>query len=403
LRVTVVSPFLDRRHGTELCIIEQIQRLAGHHQWEIHVYSQRIEDVNEIQIAEDPVVDSPGGIFWHKISALPGPHLLNYLWWLLANHWQRSRDVRSGKVRTDLVYSPGINSLDANVVVVHIVFHAFYEQVRQELSFFRHPIRTWPRLLHRKLYYRLIMLLEREVYQNPGTKLIAVSSLVAAELKNYFQRGDVAIIPNAVDTVRFTPQARAAKRSSSRQSLGYNEADFVALLIGNDWKKKGLDTLLRALASLKALPLQVLVIGKDDPKIYQGQLDQLGLKGRVKFEHPSDDVLSFYAAADLYVGPSLEDAFNLPVVEAMACGLPVIASAQTGASELIQDGEMGFILKDPQDHKALAELLRRILPDGTLREQIGSAASRQVSQQCSWERNVEETRKFLEDARKLRN
>ena len=395
----MVSPFLDRQHGTELCVIEQIERLACQYQWEIHVYSQRITDVKGLQLSGDSVADPPGGIFWHKVPAIFGPHLLNYLWWFVANHRQRSHDLHSGKVQPDLIYAPGINCLDANVVVVHIVFHAFYEHVRRELALHRNPVRTWPRLLHRRLYYRLIMLLERKIYSNSRTQLIAVSALVAKQLNTHFRRDDAAVIPNAIDTLRFTPQTRAAKRNTSRQLFGYTDSDFVALLIGNDWKKKGLDALLNALASLKALPLRALVIGHDDPEIYCPLLHQLGLRDRVKFESPSPDVLSFYAAADLYVAPSLEDAFNLPVVEAMACGLPVIASSQTGASELIRDGETGFILQRPQDHQRLAELMRRIFADQPLRELIGSAASQEVLLKCTWEKNVEETRKFLEAAR----
>ena len=92
-------------------------------------------------------------------------------------------------------------------------------------------------------------------------------------------------------------------------------------------------------------------------------LDQLALRDRVRFEKPSTDVLSFYAAADLYVGPSLEDAFNLPMLEAMACGLPVIASVQAGASENVRDNETGLLLLDPRDPVQLVRLIRRLFDD----------------------------------------
>ena len=140
MRLTVVSPFLDRLHGTELCIIEQIENFASRHSWEIHLYSQNVKDVRGLRLVTDLVADSPGSIFWHKVSALPRPHLLNYLWWFFANHWQRWLDRRSGRVRPDLVYSPGINCLDADVIVVHIVFHAFYERLRSELVLRRVPL-----------------------------------------------------------------------------------------------------------------------------------------------------------------------------------------------------------------------------------------------------------------------
>jgi glycosyltransferase involved in cell wall biosynthesis len=396
LRLAVVSPFLDRQHGTELCIIEQIERLARKDHWSIELYSQKVSQLNGVRPASAVSPNEPGTIRWHHVSDIPGPHLLKYIWWFFANFWQRRRDRRSGRVRPDLVYSPGINCPDADVIVVHIVFHAFYERVRSELALHRLPLQIWPRVVHRKLYYQLIMFLERRIYSDSGVRLVAVSSLVAAQLKSHFQREDVTVIPNAVDTFRFTPEARIAKRNTSRQSLLYDENDFVLLLIGNDWKKKGLDTLLKAFGLLTDLPLRMLVVGSDEPGFYRPLVDQLALQDRVRFEKPSMDVLSFYAAADLYVGPSLEDSFGLPILEAMACGLPVIASANAGASEMIRDGETGFILRDPQDQLELAHLIRRFQAEETLRLSVGAAASRDVITNCSWDDNVEKTRQLLE-------
>ena len=396
LRLAVVSPFLDRQHGTELCITEQIERLARKDHWSIELYSQKVSQLNGVRLASELSPNEPGTIRWHQVSSIPGPHLLKYLWWFLANYWQRWRDRRSGRVRPDLVYSPGINCPDADVIVVHIVFHEFYERVRSELALHRLPLPIWPRAVHRKLYYKLAMFLEREIYSDPGVRLVAVSSLVAAQLKSHFQREDVTVIPNAVDTLRFTPEERMAKRSASRQSFSYDEGDFVLLLIGNDWKKKGLDTLLKAIGLLNDIPLRLLVVGSDAPGLYLQLVDQFASHDRVRFEKPSMDVLFFYAAADLYVGPSLEDSFRLPILEAMACGLPVIASANAGASEMIHDGETGFILRDPQDQTELASLIRRIQADDTLRLSVGAAASRYVLTNCSWDDNAEKTRQLLE-------
>ena len=399
MRLAVVSPFLDRQHGTELCVTEQIERLVRQYHWSVELYSQKVSQLSGVRPASRAFQNSTDSILWHKVSDVPGPHLVKYLWWFFANHWQRWWDRRSGRVRPDLVYSPGINCLDADVIVVHIVFHAFYERVRPELALNRVPVQSWPRMIHRKLYYKLAMFLEQKVYRNPRVRLVAVSSLVAAQLKSHFQRDDVTIIPNAVDTVRFTPEGRIAKRNVSRRSLSYSENDFVSLLIGNDWKKKGLDTLLKALGSLIDLPLRVLVVGKDDPNFYRPLINQLALQDRVRFEKPSAGVLSFYAAADFYVGPSLEDAFNLPMLEAMACGLPVIASVQAGASENIRDYETGLLLRDPRDPDQLVRLIRRLFDDAELRGRIGEAASRYVRDNCNWDQNVARTREFLEATR----
>jgi len=171
----------------------------------------------------------------------------------------------------------------------------------------------------------------------------------------------------------------------------------VVLLIGNDWKIKGLDQLLRALAIIE-MPIQLLVVGKDDPGLYRPALRQLRLDNRVRFLGSSDDVLSFYAAADAYVAPSLGDAFGLPILEAMACGLPVIASVQAGASENIIDGTTGYLLRDPLNHIELAELIRRLAGDRLAAQRLGAAAAQYVQPSVSWNHNASATREFLENA-----
>lgn len=396
MRLAVVSPFLDRRHGTELCIIEQIERFAHQDHWSIELYAQKVSQLSGVRPASGVSRSSPDSIVWHKVSDIPGPHLLRYLWWFFANHWQRRRDRRSNRVRPDLVYSPGINCLDADVIVVHIVFHEFYRRVKSELALRTLPLRSWPRAIHRKLYYKLITSLERKIYRDPSVRLVAVSHLLARHLESHFRRTDVTVIPNAVDTLRFSEATRKARRAASRQSHHFGENEFVLLLIGNDWKNKGLGALLRACALLTDLPLRLLVVGSDDPIFFRPVIQELRMQDRLRFEAPSSDVLFFYAAADLYVGPSLEDSFGLPILEAMACGLPVIASAHAGASEMIHDGETGFILRDPQDQLELARLIRRIYEEKTLGLAMGEAASQHVLANCGWDENAEKTREFLE-------
>jgi glycosyltransferase involved in cell wall biosynthesis len=393
LQIVVVSPFLDRRHGTERCIIEQIERLSSTYGWGIHLFSQHVENIDGL-LTEAPKGSGTGFICWHKVSDIPSPHLLKFLWWFFANRFARKRALKRLEERSLLVYSPGINCLDANAITVHIVFHEFYARVRHELALLKVPVSKWPVTLHRKMYYKLIMALERRVYTNAKVHLAAVSKLVSAQLEKHFGRTDSVVIPNAVDTQIFNSDARLARTSVSRQSLKLDDNAFVVLLIGNDWKKKGLDQLLRALAFIET-PIQLLVVGKDDPGLYWSALQQLGLEDRVRFLAPSADVLSFYAAADAYIAPSLEDAFGLPILEAMACGLPVIASVQAGASENIIDGKTGYLLRDPMNHIELAELIRRVAGDKSVAQKIGAAAAQFVKSSVSWDRNAAATYEFL--------
>jgi glycosyltransferase involved in cell wall biosynthesis len=392
LRLAVVSPFLDRRHGTERAVIESLERFALQTGVEIHLYSQRVEDLDGVALF--PQESTGARILWHPVPQIPGPHLLGYLWWFFANHVQRFWDSRCRALKFDLLYSPGINAFAADAISVHVVFGEFYRRVRPRLHLRGAPLSRWPVIIHRRLYYRLICFLESLIYTRKRTALTAISQHSADSLKELYGRDDVRVIRYGVDTNIFHPDARRARRDSERSSLQIGSSAFCLLLIGNDWKNKGLDALLRAIAECRELPFFLLVVGSDSRREYSEVVQELALESKVRFLEPSRDVVKFYAAADAYVGPSLEDAYGLPILEAMACGLPVIASARAGASEILRDAENGFILRNPEDFHELAAFLRRLYSDPNLCGRLGQEAARTAAEQ-SWDRNALDTWEFL--------
>jgi glycosyltransferase involved in cell wall biosynthesis len=403
LRIAVVSPFLDKKHGTERCVLEQVERLAREHGYQVHLYCQSIADVPDFEAfgherSVAPGTDANNRVIWHRVPSIPGPHLIKYIWWFFANHLQRWRDQRFKGLKYDLVYSAGINCLDADAIVVHIVFHEFYRLVIEDLRLRRLSLRAVPRAIHRYLYYQLAMALEKMVYSDPNVALAAVSRLTGQEIERFFTRRDVRVIPNAVDVRMFNPEVRLCRRPEARRRFQFEEQDFVLLLIGNDWKKKGVDTLLDATARCPDLPCKVLIVGRDDRAPYEKIVRDLGLQERVRFVEPSKDVIQFYAAADAYAGPSLHDSFALPPAEAMACGLPVITSVNNGGSEMITDGVDGFLLHHSKDPVELSEKIRKLCENPEFRTDVAKKAAI-VAREYDWERNALHVHAFLEDAR----
>jgi len=384
LRLAVISPFIDKHHGTERALTELLQRLASENSVDIDLYSQRVDDLAVSPPESRSKPATAGRICWRKVSSIPGPHLFQFVWWYFANRFARWRDRALRGLVPDLVYSPGINAADADAITVHIVFHAFYEQVRPQLRLRNNSPVHWPLTLHRILYYRLMMALERRIYRDGHVALSAVSALVAKQLESFFDRSDVVVVRHAVDTHCFNRQARLARRDEARAAFGFAPGEFVFLLIGNDWKIKGLDAALRASTECLDLPIRLLIVGNDHREPFLQLCEQLGLCGRVNFLEPSKDVLQFYASADAYLGPSLEDSYGLPILESMACGLPVIASSAAGASEIIVDGENGLLLRDPRDVKLLASLMRKICAAPNLGAALGAAAERTAANE-SWD------------------
>jgi glycosyltransferase involved in cell wall biosynthesis len=395
LRLAVISPFVDRSHGTERALAELLERLARRHHCEIHLYSQRVEDLR-VDVRGAAGTSNAGKISWHRVPSVPGPHLLQFVGWLAANNLLRWLDRVLRRAPVDIVVSPGINSLGADVVIVHALFHRLQE-ISQEKSTDTDIKVGFFRRIHRRAYYRLLAAFERRIYRDPNVLIACVSRRTADLLAHYFQRNDVRVIPNGIDSAQFSPSLRVVRRTQARLSHNFRSADLVLLLLGNDWAVKGVPTILAAMAAVPALPLHLLVAGIDVVGPFREMARRLNISSRFHCEPPQHDVMDFYAAADLYVSPTREDSFGLPVLEAMACGLPVITSIFAGVADLITNKVDGFVLSDPNDPQALAQLLERLYVDELLRQRIAEAAIL-TARRWTWDRNAAEIWELLKCA-----
>jgi glycosyltransferase involved in cell wall biosynthesis len=381
--IAVVTPFLDKSHGSERCLAEQVERIAHH--YSVCIYTQRVSDLDL----------SGGNISIRRIPAIRGPHIIKYIWFFVANQLLRTYDMAIRGARYPVRYSPCINCLDANLIAVHILFHSLCRS-RQGATVRVPSLAEGLRMLHRWVYYRLIMYLEKLVYRRQGVSLIYVSQRMSQEVMNHTGRsnpGD-AVIHHGVDTSRFNAESREALRDVERAKLRLASTDFVLLLIGNDWITKGLKTLIAAVAIAGDSRLKVVVVGSDSRTPFERQVSRAG-RDRIIFLPPDNDVLRFYALADAYVGPSLEDAFALPPLEAMACGLPVIVSARAGVSELVTDGENGLILRDPCDARDLASRITYLLANPDVCKTVGRRA-RKTAMSFTWDNNGRKLKRVID-------
>jgi glycosyltransferase involved in cell wall biosynthesis len=382
-KIAIVSPFLDKRHGTERCVAEQIERLWD--DYEIHIYSTDIRDLDLARVT------------WHKVGLRIKPHLLAYIYFLLANHIARFYDKRSHNLDFDIVFSPGINCFDADIIAVHIIFAEYVRLARRDLRFSRNRFGTWLRLVHRRISYSFFTALERYTYTKRHIPLILISHKMEEDLERSFQRTDnLHLLYHGIDPSHMNPERRISLRSGARARLGIPDDVFAILLIGNDWKKKGLFTLLEAVSRLEKLNLWVLVRGSDGSTSCEPTIRRFGLEGRVRFLESVPEIDSYYAASDLYICASLEDSFAIPPLEAMACGLPVIVSSRAGVSELIVHGENGLILDDPTDVRSLASLIGNCYENSGMCDEMGMRAAT-TAREYTWQRNGARLKKIIDE------
>lgn len=163
-----------------------------------------------------------------------------------------------------------------------------------------------------------------------------------------------------------------------------------------DVPMKGLSFLLEAVAKLRTEreDAHLVVIGKPKGKSTVPRLiDRLGLEGAVQFETgvSTDRIVELYAEAELATVPSLYEGFSLPAVEAMACGVPIVATTGGALPEVVgRDGETGLLVA-PGDTSALAAALGRALDDPELRGRIGAAGRARVLERFTWRNTAEGT------------
>ena len=355
LRVAVLNRHFGARFGgAERYSVALVEQLAARH--EIHVFAQEIEH------------DCPG-VRYHRVSRpLPKPRWVNQLWFAARTWWL----TRQG---FDVVHSHE-NTWHGQIQTVHVrpfrvgVFHG-RSPLRRALKCVE--ILTSPRLI---VYW----LLEASRFRFlPDRRIIASSESVRDEVLAGYP--DCAgVIPPGVDLPTAAPD-----RPGQRHRLGLPLDVPLALFVGNDYEKKGLPALLRALADLPALHLAVVGNGAHIPA-FRKRAESLGVAERVHFLGSLADVRPAYEAADLLVHPTTEDTYAMVVLEALAHGLPVVVSAPAycGIAADLVDGREALIVADPRDPSLLAAAVRRILEDAAFAAELG-AAGKSFAAGCGWD------------------
>jgi glycosyltransferase involved in cell wall biosynthesis len=194
----------------------------------------------------------------------------------------------------------------------------------------------------------------------------------------------VSTIPNGVDLTRFGPASQAA----ARRALGLPGESTVVGTVGRLDPVKDQAALVRAFATLMgAYPEALLVLAGDGPcrEELARLVAELGAGGRVRLLGECRDVPQVLAAMDLFVLPSLAEGMSNTILEAMAVGLPVVATRVGGNRELVDEGETGRLVP-PGDPRALADAVAGYLDDAHVRGLHGKASRRRASETFALER-----------------
>ncbi len=382
---------LPARGGCETYIADLARRLlADRH--EVHIYACRWDEKL-----------LPGGIQFHAIPSSWSPRFLKP--WrfgrlCLKAMAERSHDVTMGFDKTwglDVLYPQG--GLHAACAQHNLRKHA--NPVLRRCA----KLAKWFDAAHWSY-----TLLERRQYLGSTPPAIVVNSHM---VRDHFMRhyniapGQLHVVRSAIDPQRFPEQDRLKCRVKCREQYGITPNEVVGLFAAMNYHLKGLEPLLHATHRLFARPefdgnapaFRLMVVGHPKARSYMNLAHQLGLDDIVKFVGYVPEMRNAYFAADFLVHPTFYDPCSLVVLEALACGLPIITSRYNGASELMHTSspqQEGYVISDPHDHQQLAWCMAQMIDAG--RRHSFAQAARRTAGQWTFEQHYRELMGVLTDA-----
>ena len=361
LRIAVLNRiFSPTGGGAERYSIALVEQLAARH--DIHVFAQQIDHVWP-------------GVTYHQISTLlTKPRWFNQLWFATATWWATRKGF-------DVVHSHE-NTWHGDVQTVHVLpvkHNLFNGRKGWQLAFRWVKVLTSPRLL-------VYLWLEHMRYTvRAGRRVVVISQTLQTFFSASYPKSMpmISLITPGID-LPLLPISISMKHDAIKQ-LGLPHDKTCLLFVANDFRKKGLTTLIKAMQLLSDDVVLIVVGFSKQLTIFQQQVESAGLSKRVFFIGPLKEVTPAYHAADCLVHPTLEDTFAMVVLEAMAHGLPAVVSGAQycGISSLLKNEITALILDDPRNEHILAKVLTRLLADKLLRKNLGESG-RNFAHQFEW-------------------
>lgn len=249
------------------------------------------------------------------------------------------------------------------------------------------------------------------------SRVIAVSGAVARALRErrVFDEGKIRVVTNGVDVARFADARREHERARREDGSAWHESEggpdgargkFRVGIVGELSEVKGQEVFVRAASVVREKfgdGVEFVVVGNNSTRAgeYRERVErlivELGLKDCVRLAGRCDDVARLLASLDVFVSASRTESFGMAMAEALACGVPVVATATEGAREVVEDGHTGLIVPIG-DSSAMAAAIVSLLEDDERRLAFGASASESARARFGLERMTAETERVYAEA-----
>jgi len=352
LRIAVFNrTFSTVGGGAERYSVALVEQLAARH--DIHVFAQEINH-------QWP------GLTYHKVPILLlKPRWINQLWFATMTWWM----TRQG---FDVVHSHE-NTWHGDVQTVHVLPVKY--TLLDKFKGWRRALR-WVKIASSPRLLAYLGLEHFRLNHRQAKKVVVTSQSLQCIMESSYPgcKKMLSVITPGISMPALPLNAPC--RFKARDRLGLPQDAHCVLFVANDYRKKGLSTLLKSLARFPANFVVAVVGNPLQRPIFDEQINELNLQARVFFLGSLSDVSLAYKAADCLAHPTLEDTFAMVVLEAMSHGLPVVVSnaSYCGISGLLQHGVNALIIDNPLDPEELHQALAQALNQPSLRKRLSKNA-----------------------------
>jgi glycosyltransferase involved in cell wall biosynthesis len=364
MRIALIARGCRPGAGIELYTYELAKRLAERH--DVHLFTDPRETLScgatlrPIKVAGRPL--------WHSI---------------LHFSTKAGFEVQTGNF--DIVHTQGSDGAWGDVVTAHSCHWAGMRASLKLNPGFVNRVRKCLSPAH-----RAITTLERTTFLS-AKHLVSVSRRVARQVKAAYpgiQRIPLSVIYPGVDSRFFNPDGLTARRSLLRSELGLKDTDVLFTLLANSPRLKGAERLLRALAQAQSRAGHLMIASpRGGNRFLERLAGKLNIRERVHFFSVGPDVLSVYAAGDVHAALPEYESFGLTLLEAMACGRPLLITRNAGAAELMHHEKEAILLPALASTDTVAAAMDRLVEDPGGRQRM-ALASRETAEHYSWDRMV---------------
>ena len=373
----------------KVCMISRAVNKCGGISRYVAEIAERVSVNNEVHILSAWCDFSSPNFILHQYSIPRKPYFLQ----IVISFLKVSSLARKlhEKFNFDVIHSSECEGIYQDIITAHSCVRGAYEKLKRNNLFIDAIRRARP-------FVAFGLDVEKLIYaKRKYKKIIAVSEGVKNELIRYYRlpNEDIVVIPNGVDLEEFKPDLE--KRRKIREKHGIEENEIVLMFSGHEFKRKGLEYIIRALPDVKEY-VKLLVVGKDNQNPYKELASKLGVLDKIIFAGFVPDISEYYAASDIFVFPTAYEAFSLATLEAVASGLPILATKVNGTEELIKEGYNGFFIK--REPKDIAEKINISVEDENLRKQM-SRNARKTAEKYSWDEVAKRTLKVYEEVVRL--